>query len=232
MRIAPACVLASIALLSSAGDVRADETQLSTSAVDLDKDGKKPEEVGVPATPAEAPPPRPYRRTVVLDSSIGVMAFLGDFGKVAPPGPWLHTQLGVELFKWLMLFGEGDLAFTDTSLRQAAPKTRAFPIFGFGGGTRLTVRFTERAGIYAQGSVGAMQADIAQNALGLIGFREAESLAPYLAGRLGLEWYQVDRHLGLGLNGGVRDAQGFARLGGRGALPLVVDGGASIRYAF
>ena len=109
----------------------------------------------------------------MLDSSIGAIGFLGEFGKVAPPGPWMHVQLGYELLKWLMLYGEGELAFTDTSNRQAPPNTRAFPIFGFGGGARFTIRFTDRVGIYAQGGLGMMKADIATRALGNMGFRDA-----------------------------------------------------------
>jgi hypothetical protein len=182
--------------------------------------------------PAEAPPPPPYRRTLVLDSTLGVLAFAGQFRKVAPPGPWLHTQLGYELLRWLMVYGEGELAFTDTSNRQPAPTTRAFPMFGFGGGIRFTVRFTERVAAYAQGGLGMMKADIATNALGILGFRDAESLGLYLGGRLGVEWFQVDRHFALGLTAGGRLAQGFAKVGAGRDTPAAIDGGVSLRYAF
>jgi len=131
-----------------------------------------------------------------------------------------------------MVFGEGELAFTDTSKSQDPPKTRAFPIFGFGGGARFTARFTERVGAYLQGSVGAMKADIRTNALGIIGFKDAESLGIYFAGHLGVEWYQLDRHFALGLTGGLRDATGFKQRGGASDTPLCFDAGASIRYAF
>jgi hypothetical protein len=206
---------------------------LGPSQIDLDKDTQSAA-LGPdgPPPPLEAPPPPPYKSTLVLDSSIGAMAFLGKFGKTAPPGPWMRTQLGYELFKWLMVFGEGELAFTDTSGSQAPPKTRAFPIFGFGAGARLTVRFTERFGIYAQGSLGAMKADIRTRALEIIGFKDAESLGAYFGGRLGIEWYQLDRHFGLGLTAGLRDATGFKRVSGGSDTPLVFDAGASIRYAF
>ncbi|MCW5835386.1 MAG: hypothetical protein KIS78_23495 [Labilithrix sp.] len=180
---------------------------------------------------AEAPPPAPYKKSLVLDATVGAIGFLGEFRKIAPPGPWMHLQLGYELLKWLMLFGEGELAFTDTSNRQAPPNTRAFPMFGFGGGARFTLRFTDRFGAYAQGSVGMMKADIATNALGILGFREAESLGVYVGGRLGVEWYQIDRHFALGLNAGVRSAQGFAKLGAGTDSPLALDGGASLRCA-
>ena len=79
----------------------------------------------LPEAPEEAPPPPPRRKGIVLDSSLGALGFLGEFRRVAPTAPWLHTSLGYELFKWLLLFGEADLAFTDTSVAQDASKVRA-----------------------------------------------------------------------------------------------------------
>lgn len=182
-------------------------------------------------TLVETPPPPPYKKTLVLDSTIGALFFGGKFGSVAGPAPWIHTQLGYELLDWLMLFGEGELAFADTSRAQAPPHTRAFPMFGFGGGARFTVRFTPRVGAYLQASVGAMKADVAKNALALLGFKNAESLGVYGAARAGVEWYQRDRHFALGLSVGLRDASGFAKTIGSDT-PLAYDAGASLRYAF
>jgi hypothetical protein len=203
------------------------------TAIDLEKDTQS-SALGAeaPVAPPEAPPPPPYKSTVVIDSSIGALVFLGQFGKTAPPAPWLRTQVGYEFFKWLMVFGEGELAFTDTSRSQDPPKTRAFPIFGFGGGARLTVRFTDRFGVYLQGSLGGMKADVRTNALGIIGFKDAESLDLYLGGRVGVEWYQLDRHFALGATSGLRNAIGFKRRGAGSDTPLAFDAGASIRYAF
>jgi hypothetical protein len=193
------------------------------------------------ATPASTPTP-PITGQVDLtkdtkpagaeDPTVGAIAFLGQFGKVAPPGPWMHIQVGYELLKFLMVYGEGELAFTDTSRREDPPKSRVFPLFGFGGGARLTIKFTDRFGVYLQGGLGAMKADIGNNALGILGFRDAESLGLYLGARLGVEWYQIDRHFALGLNGGLRTPQGFAKTGAGSDTPLAIDGGASIRYAF
>ena len=237
-RSALACTTAAL-LLSIGSFAHADEPAAAAEAspptaaqVDLAKDTRPPTAEELVAPPPEAPPPLPYKKTLVLDSSIGAIGFLGEFGKVAPPGPWMHVQLGYELLKWLMLYGEGELAFTDTSNRQAPPNTRAFPIFGFGGGARFTIRFTDRVGIYAQGGLGMMKADIATRALGNLGFRDAESLGLYLGARLGFEWFQIDRHFALGLNAGIRTAQGFAKLGAGTDTPLALDGGASLRYAF
>lgn len=205
---------------------------IAPSSIDLEKDRASVALAQVDAAPPlEAPPPPPYKKTLVLDSSIGAMAFLGQFGNLAPPALWLHTQLGYEIFNWLMLFGEGELAFTDTSGSQPPPRTRAFPIFGFGGGARFTARFTPRFGIYGQGNFGFMKADIRTNALGIIGFADAETLGFYAGGRVGLEWYQLDRHFALGLSAGIRHAGGFQRAIGADT-PLIVDVGPSIRYAF
>jgi hypothetical protein len=224
-------------LLSFAPIAHADEPapapdSQTAGQIDLTRDTKPAAAEDLTAAPPEAPPPAPYKKTLVLDSSVGAIGFLGEFGKVAPPGPWMRTQLGYELLRWLMVYGEGELAFTDTSNSQPAPKTRAFPMFGFGGGARFTIRFTDRFGLYAQGSIGLMKADIATNALGMLGFRNAESLGLYVGARLGAEWYQIDRHFALGLNSGIRSAQGFAKLGAGTDTPLAVDGGASLRYAF
>jgi hypothetical protein len=214
---------------------RADEPAAESSVsgtIDLTKDTNAKTQAELTAPPPEAPPAAPYKKTLVLDSSVGAMTFLGQFGKVAPPGPWLHTQLGYELLSWVMIFGEGDLAFTDTSNKVHPPEVRAFPMFGFGGGARFTARFTDRFGVYAQGSIGAFKADVGTNTLGLFGFRDAESLGVYLGARLGIEWYQVDRHFALGLNAGVRTPQGFAKTGAGSGTPIALDGGVALRYAF
>lgn len=226
-----ASVLAAISvasLLATAAPASAEER----AAIDLSKDARG-EAAEPDAAPAEAPPPPPYKKSLVLDSHLGAIGFFGEFGKVAPPGPWLHTQLGYEVLKWLMLFGEGELAFTDTSRREAPPKTRAFAMFGAGGGARFTARFTDRLGAYVQASFGMMKADVGRNALGNLGFRDAESLDTYACGRLGVEYYQLDRHFALGLTVGARLAQGFGTTRvGTSDTPLLGDAAASVRYAF
>lgn len=205
---------------------------LAPARIDLEKDTQSSALVDAPVAPVEAPPPPPYKKSIVVDSSLGALVFLGKFGQTAPPAPWIRTQVGYELFNWFMVFGEGELGFTDTSGSQAPPKTRAFPLFGFGAGARFTARFTDRFGMYLQGSIGAMKADIRRRALEIIGFENAEDLGLYFGGRIGVEWYQLDRHFALGLTGGLRDATGFKRVGGGSDTPLAFDAGASIRYAF
>ena len=227
--------LVAVGALMLARSAQADEPSpapIAPAPIDLERDTQSSALVDAPVVPAEAPPPPPYKKSIVLDSSLGGLVFLGKFGKTAPPAPWIHTQLGYELFKWFMVFAEGELAFTDTSGTQDPPKTRVFPIFGFGGGGRFTVRFTDRFGVYAQGGLGAMKADIRKGALQLIGFGDAEKLGLYFGGRLGLEWYQLDRHFALGITSGIREATGFKRTLGAADTPLAFDAGASIRYAF
>src|SRR5215470_6437054 len=129
-----ACAVGALLPAVLATPARADEPQPQEgSQVDLTKDTKAASLEEPTAPPPEAPPPPPYKKTLVLDSSLGAMMPLGQFRKIAPPGPWLHTQLGYEIFRWLMPFAEAELSFTDTSNEQDPPQTRAFPIYGFGG---------------------------------------------------------------------------------------------------
>lgn len=205
------------------------------AAVKADANGALPSasvSASAPGADEEAPPPIPRKKGIVLESRLGALAFLGRFRQVAPTAPWFQVDAGYELFRWLFLFGEAELALTDTSVAQEASKARAFPIFGFGAGGRLTVHLTDRVALYGQGSLGAMKADIAKNAFGLLGFKDAESLGVYFAGRVGVEWYMVDRHMALGFGGGVRDAKGFAKTGPGGDTPLMLDVALALRYTF
>jgi len=180
---------------------------------------------------AEAPPPRPRRKGLVLGSTVGVLGFTGSFGHVAPPAYWWQAQLGYEVLDWLMLFGEGELAFTQTSEAQDESQAFAFPIWGFGGGARATIHFSPRVAFFVQGQIDAISADVPHDALTILGFRNAESLSASFGARLGLEWYQIDRHMALCLQGGARDAPGFANVT-TNELSIMWDAGLGVRYVF
>lgn len=196
----------------------------------IDLDAEKKESI-LPETPPEAPPPPPRKKGFVIESGLGALGWIGKFGNVAPPAYFLHAQLGYEIFNWFMLFIDGEMAFTNTGLASDATKNRAVPIFGFGGGLRTTIHFTDRVAMYIQGNVGAMMADVPIHALAVLGFSAAESLGLTVGGRLGFEWYQLNPHIALALSGGPRFAPGWARSIG-GDLPLMIDGEASLRYVF
>jgi len=220
--LAPAATAASPAA-SAAGSAPASPSASGAASFDAD---------ATSAALVEAPPPAPWRKGFVLDSALGTMGFVGEFRRVAPQAIWLHTQLGYELFRWFMVFGEADLAFTDTSNAVDASKARAFPLLGFGPGGRLTVRLGDRVGLYAQGSLGLLKADVANNALAVLGYKNAESFKAYFGARLGLEWYQVDRHFALGATSAIRFFDGFTKTGASRDTPLALDVAASLRYAF
>ncbi|MGH7283667.1 MAG: hypothetical protein ACRELY_19240, partial [Polyangiaceae bacterium] len=219
---------------TASGDQMGDQPQVTsedvTRAANSEPGAETPNKL-LPEAPLEAPPPPPRHKGLVLESSIGALGFFGKFGSVAPTAFWLHTQLGYEIFKWLMIFGEGEMAFTDTSNAQGPTETRAFPIFGFGGGPRVTVHFTERVAMFVQGDIGAMKSDVTSGALANIGYKNAENLGLYLGGRIGLEWYQIDRHIALGVQLGLRDAFGYKKQIGSD-LPLMLDAGLALRYTF
>ncbi len=204
---------------------------LTAADVNFESDKAVIEET-LPTPPPEAPPMAPRHKGVVLDANAGALFFLGQAGKVATPAPHFRIMLGYELFNWLMLFGEGELAFSTTARAEDQPYTRAFPIFGFGGGARGTVHLTPRVALFAEASLGFLQADIAHGALANLGLANAEKLGFFIGGRGGFEWYQLDRHFALGLGSGVRLATGFSRQGGSSDTPLLLETQASLRYTF
>jgi hypothetical protein len=185
-----------------------------------------------PEAPPEAPPPLPQKKGLVLETRLGGLAFLGKFGDVGPPAPWMTAQLGYEFFKWLMVFGYGEIGFTGTSNEQGESSAIYFPIYGFGGGARYTVHVTERVAIFVQASAGAMAADVPRDTLTFLGFHGAESLGLALGGRVGVEWHQIDHHMALGLGVGVRDAFNFKIQSGESDTPLMLDASAAVRYTF
>jgi hypothetical protein len=105
-------------------------------------------------------------------------------------------------------------------------------MWGFGGGARGTVQLSSRVAGFLQASVGELTAYVPHGSLAALGYRNAEGLAVQVGARLGLEWHATDRHMALCLQGGARDATGFARTIGGGDLGLLWDGSAGIRYTF
>jgi hypothetical protein len=186
----------------------------------------------LPTAPPEAPPPRPRRKGVVLESTAGILGFGGKLRHVATPAYWMGMQLGYELLDWLMVFADGELAFSTTGVSQDESHAIAFPIYGFGGGVRVTVHATDRFAFFVQGQGGALTAYVPHDSLAILGYRDAEGLGGQLGGRVGVEWYQVDRHLALTAQGGARDAFGFAKVVGGADLPLMWDGAVGLRYTF
>jgi hypothetical protein len=207
-------------------------TEQAQAAINL-ADQKKDEGAStLPGAPQEAPPPPPRKKGVVLEQSVGAVGWVGKFGGLTGhPGIWLKTQLGYELFKWLMVFGAGDLAFTDTGDSTGPSQNRPFPILGFSGGVRFTIPFTNRVGMYVQGEAGGDVALVKSGVLANFGYHPAESVGFMAGGRLGFEWFQVDRHLALGISGGARYMANFAYEGG-GDLPLAWDATIDLRYTF
>jgi hypothetical protein len=144
----------------------------------------------------------------------------------------MTAQLGYEFLKWLMVYGYGELGFTGTSNEQGESSAIYFPIYGFGGGARVTFHVTDRVALFGQGNAGAMTAVVPRDSLTFLGFHSAESLGLAIGGRVGVEWNQIDHHMALGLGVGVRDAFNFKIQSGESDTPLMLDASAAVRYTF
>lgn len=179
---------------------------------------------------AGAPPPPPRKKGFVLESSIGVMGQLGRLKNIAPNAPWFGLRFGFEPLRWLMVFAETDLWVASTGYAHPPPPPRSFAFWSAGGGLRLTVKPTDRFGIFLQGSVGGGRAT--EDVLELYGYPDAEELGLYESGELGFEWYQVSPHLALSIHGGVRNyAQNLKRTGDTKPAMTFLSA-AGLRYTF
>ena len=184
---------------------------------------KRAEKAG---SPLDVPPPPPRKKGFVLESSLGAMGFLGKMQNVSPIGSMLHVQFGYEPFRWFMAFAEGDIAFTST---RYVSVPRGYALYGLGGGARFTAHFTDRVAGYLQGDVGMMEAS--SDLLVTYGFKKSEDWNIFFGATAGVEWYQIDPHYALALNGGVRQTPGLKReVGNDPALSWLAA--ASIRYTF
>jgi hypothetical protein len=180
------------------------------------------------AAELEAPPPPPRRHGLVVEGSVGALGHLGDMKHVSPVAPWFRLQVGYELFDWLTVFGQGDVAIANTGYAHRPPDKRGYALFGFGVGARLSWQPSRSFGIYLQGEGGL--ASVNEDVLSTYGYRDAAQLRPYVGGTLGVEWFQINPHYGLAAYGGVRDyIQGFARTYGANP-PLAWVSGLALRY--
>jgi hypothetical protein len=129
-----------------------------------------------------------------------------------------------------MVFAEGDLALSNTSYASQPPPPRTYALWGFGAGLRGTVKPTDRVGLYLQASVGG--AEVNDDVLGIYGYPDANKLHLYVAGELGVEWYQVSPHLALAVHGGVRDYTATFKRDQSTGPPLAWVSGVALRYTF
>jgi hypothetical protein len=177
-----------------------------------------------------APPPPPRKQGFVLESSVGVVGQIGHLKHIAPNAPWFGLRLGYEPLKWLMVFVDADLMVGNSAYAHPPPPPRSFAFYNFGGGVRLTVRPIDRFGIYLQGSLGG--GAVTEDVLEIYGYQHAEELGMYQGAEAGLEWYQVNPHLGLALHGGVRNYPRALKRDRDTQPPMTWLSGLALRYTF
>lgn len=208
------------------------ERALTTNEIEawLDRSSSAPPVDNATPGPEEAPPPPPRKHGVTVESSVGAMSHLGPLSHITPTSPWFHLKVGFEPWRWLLAFAETDLTFSNTSYAHPPPPARTYRLYGFGGGVRGTLAFSERFGAYVEGSGGL--AETSADVLEIYGYRKATKWSPYFGGQLGLDWYPVNPHLALSLHGGVRSYQSGLRRERSNEMALLALGGLALRYTF
>jgi hypothetical protein len=215
--------------VAAAGEAVRPDSDLTQTELDSWLDAEPvAADTGVSHAELDAPLPAPRARGLVVEGSVGALGHLGDMQNVSPVSPWFRLQLGYELFDWLMLFGEGDVALSNTSFAQRPPEKRSYALFGGGLGARLAWQPLDAIGLYLQGDAGLSSVD--QDVLATYGYSDADRLRPYVGAGLGVEWFQVSPHYALSVYGGARDyLQNFERVNGT-RPPLAWLSGLAIRY--
>lgn len=220
--------------LASAAEAEPKERQLTPEEIDAWLDSRAmPKSQGDRATgddDLDAPPPPPRKKGFVLESSIGVMGQIGHLKNITPNAPWFGLRFGYEPLRWLMVFAESDLFVASTSYAHQPPPPRSFVFWNVGAGFRLTVKPTDRFGVYLQGSLGGGRAT--EDVLELYGYQHAEELGFYQSAEVGFEWYQINPHLALALHGGVRNYPRTLKRDRDSQPPMTWLGGVALRYTF
>jgi hypothetical protein len=219
--------------VAQAAEAQPKERQLTPEEIDAWLDSRAmPRSEGDHGGDADldAPPPPPRKRGFVLESSIGVMGQLGHLKNIIPNAPWFGLRFGYEPLRWLMVFAESDLFVASTSYAHQPPPPRSFAFWNVGGGFRLTVKPTDRFGVYLQGSLGGGRAT--EDVLELYGYQHAEELGFYQSAELGFEWYQINPHLALALHGGARNYPRTLKRERDSQPPMTWLSAAGLRYTF
>lgn len=193
---------------------------------------REPEQADAADADADLAPPElpPRRHGVVVEGSAGALGHLGNMRDVSPVAPWFRLQVGYELFDWLMLFGQGDVALSSTSYAQRPPDKRSYALFAFGAGARLSWQPFSAVGFFLQGDAGFASVD--EDVLVTYGYPDADRLRPFVGGFLGVDWFQLSPHYALSVGGGARDYfQNFERVYGT-RPPIAWLGSVAIRYTF
>lgn len=179
---------------------------------------------------APVPPMAPFRRGPLVEGTLGAYAPLGPLKNVTAPGPWLRLSAGYDFSKWLAVFATGDAAFLSTGRAPPPPGERAFVIWGFGVGVRVSIPATERLRFPLRFDVGAHKAsdDGVLKTYGFTATNDLGSGTSYGA-TAGVEWRAPSRHFGVIVEGGVRNDAAFS-YAGKTDKPLAIVAGASLHY--
>lgn len=175
-----------------------------------------------------APPLAPFKRGPMFEGTAGVYAPSGALARVSAPGPWLRLSVGWDFTRWLSVFGTFDGAFLATDRAPPPPGSRAYVLWGFGGGARVSIGVTDRVRIPLRVDVSAHEVDD-DGVLAVYGFDRARDLGLSYGGTTGLEWRAASRHFGLILEGGVRRDTALESAW-RGGGPLAIVAGLGIHY--
>jgi hypothetical protein len=168
-----------------------------------------------------APPMAPFKRGPLVEGSLGVYAPTGRLKNITAPGPWMRLSIGWDFTHWLAAFVSGDAAFLSTGRAPPPPGERGYVLYGFGVGARVAIPASERIRFPIRFDLGAHRAADG-GVLSTYGYNDARDLNVSYGATVGLEWRAATRHLGLIIEGGIRNDSSLGQAGrSDGTLAIV-----------
>lgn len=175
-----------------------------------------------------APPVAPFTRGPLVEGNVGVYAPVGRIKNLVAPGPMIRLALGWDFKKWIGVFGSFDSAFLSTGRAPPPPGERAFVLWGFGGGARVSLGLGDRVRIPLKLELGMHKASDG-GVLAAYGYTNAKDFGLSYGATLGVEYRAVSRHFGILLEGGVRNDSSL-EYPAKAQAPLAIVGTLGVHY--
>lgn len=165
-----------------------------------------------------------YASGWLVEGWLGGRGFLGGLGEVAAPGVWANVGMGYEWFHWLSVRVAIEASFHET-LGPGPPSPTAFELLGAVAALRAQLNLTASWALWGQGEVGLIMA--LGDVLRAYDFDQSGDLSFQFGGSGGVDWHLDNRHMSIGLAGGLRLYPGLA--GATESVGLGVHGAVYIR---
>ena len=146
--------------------------------------------------PPKFPDPKKFARGFYAQGEIGALAYLGNAGKYAGPGPAFGVRLGYDVLRWLSLQAHV-MGATAQAILPGPNDGQQFQTLVYGGEAHFQAQI-RRFGLFAE--AGAACAQIASNVLDTSGVTKDSHFSLAVVAGGGLDYHTLNRHFSFGVS--------------------------------